>query len=193
MNKRKLGVSLLALSISATIAASEHDHEHEQHEAHVHGEATLLIALEGKALEIEFLSPAMNIVGFEHQPTDKAQYEAVESAMADLKKADMLFTLPGEAGCTLESVEIDSALAGQEEEAHEHAHEHEHEKEHEEEVHSDFTGHYHFDCSNPDKISRIGVNIFEQFPGTEAIEVQSISKGGQQKIDLTPGNSTLDL
>ncbi|MES9968301.1 MAG: DUF2796 domain-containing protein [Sedimenticola sp.] len=187
MNKRKLGVSLLALSLSAAIEASEH--EHEQHEAHVHGEATLLIALEDKALEIEFLSPAMNIVGFEHQPTNKAQHEAVESAMAALKKAEMLFTLPGEAGCALESVEIDSALAGHEEEAHEH----EHEKEHEEEVHSDFTGHYHFECSSPDKINRIGVYIFEQFPGTEAIEVQSISKGGQQKIDLTPGNSTLDL
>ncbi|MES9868807.1 MAG: DUF2796 domain-containing protein, partial [Sedimenticola sp.] len=181
MNKRKLGVSLLALSLSAAIGASEH--EHEQHEVHVHGEATLLIALEGKALEIEFLSPAMNIVGFEHQPTNKAQHEAVESAIGTLKKAEMLFTLPGEAGCTLESVEIDSALAGHEEEAH--AHEPEHEKVHEEEVHSDFTGHYHFDCNNPDKISRIGVNIFKQFPGTEAIEVQSISKGGQQKIDLT--------
>ena len=36
-------------------------------EAHIHGLATLTLALEGNSLEIEFESPAANLVGFEHR------------------------------------------------------------------------------------------------------------------------------
>lgn len=43
------------------------------------------------------------------------------------------------------------------------------------------------------RLERIEVKLFKLFPGTEVIEVQSVSKRGQQKIDLTPGESTLEL
>ena len=36
-------------------------------EAHVHGMSDLTIAVEGGEIEIEFESPAMNIVGFEYK------------------------------------------------------------------------------------------------------------------------------
>lgn len=172
-----LSISLLGSSIQ--IHAAESDHE--QHEAHVHGEAQLLIAVEGDALEIEFHTPAMNIVGFEHRSANEAQIQAVESAIGTLKQPDLVFSIPSTAKCEPVSIEVESPLA-------EHA-----DHDHEEETHSNFTGHYHFRCAEISHLEKIDIKLFEQFPGTEVIEVQSISKRGQQKIDLTPGQSALEL
>ncbi|MEW7992303.1 MAG: DUF2796 domain-containing protein [Candidatus Thiodiazotropha sp.] len=185
MTKINPGAIVLSLSLlggSVQIQAAESDHEH--HEAHVHGEAELLIAIEGDALEIEFRSPAMNIVGFEHRPADKAQMEAVEAAIGTLKQAELVFGIPSGAKCEPVAIEVESPLA-------EHAEHADHD--HEEETHSNFTGHYHFRCAEMSRLERIEVKLFKLFPGTEVIEVQSVSKRGQQKIDLTPGESTLEL
>ncbi len=166
------------------------DHaEHEERAAHVHGKGKLLVALEGGIIDIEFLSPAMNIVGFEHQPANESQAHAVEKAIATLKQPGKLFNLPAAADCKPVSIKVESPLAG-----HDH-HEHS-DKEHKEEPeegHSDFAGHYRFQCSNGAALKRIEVKIFGFFPGTEEIEAQSISTHGQQKIDLSPEENVLEL
>lgn len=180
MNKIRIGLiclSLLLLVSSSSLYASEHEH----HAAHVHGEAKLLIAVEDNRLEIEFISPAMNIVGFEHLPVDEAQQRAVQSALETLKRPELLFSLEVAADCIPVSVEVASPLAGH----HMHADE--------EEGHSDFTGHYQFQCAAASRLERIDVELFKRFPGTEVIEVQSVSKRGQLKIDLTPEEHRLAL
>jgi len=179
--KKRLYPLIFPLLVApCSLAASEPDHEH--HEAHVHGEAALMIAMEDHSLEIEFMSPAMNIVGFEHQPKNSQQTQLVETAIAKLKQASTLFKLPSQAGCKIEAVEVSSPLAAPAK--HE---------EHEEEDHSDFSGHYHYKCQDLAKLTRIDVELFKQFPATEAIEVQTISNLGQQKIDLSPGEITINF
>ncbi|MCG7904383.1 DUF2796 domain-containing protein [Candidatus Thiodiazotropha endoloripes] len=192
-----LSCSLFAASSQLHAADSHHgeheahthgdDSHHEQHEAHVHGEAQLLIALDGSTLELEFQSPAMNIVGFEHQPKSEKQVNAVEAAMDTLNQPNLIFTLSSAAQCNPVSIEVDSPLS--EHDGHDHDHEHKHE----EESHSDFTAHYSFRCEQPSRLEKIEFDLFKRFPGTEQLEVQSISKKGQQKIDLTPGNNTLEF
>jgi hypothetical protein len=174
-------LSITLLACSSQIYAEKHEHEHEEHAAHVHGEAQLLVAVEGNTLEIEFHSPAMNIVGFEHKPSNETQEQAVESAIAALKQPDLLFTLPSAAKCESVSVDVKSPLA-----------EHE-EHEHEEEEHSDIAGHYKFNCAEISQLKSIEIGIFKQFPGTEAIEAQAISSKGQKKIELSPKQSTLSF
>jgi hypothetical protein len=203
MSKTKYGISLLGyslLAISTQLYAVDSDHE--QHQAHVHGEAEMLIALDGSTLEIEFHSPAMNIVGFEHQPKTEQQSEAVDKAIDTLKQPAKLFTLAAAAQCNPVTIEVETALAKHEggekahnkhEHDHEHDHEPEHDHEHEAETHSDFAVHYQFQCADLNKLDKIEFVLFKHFPGTERLEVQSISNKGQQKIDLTPGNSTLEL
>jgi hypothetical protein len=187
----RIGIlSLSLLALSTPLHASES--EHEQHESHVHGEAKLLMALEGNALEIQFLSPAMNIVGFEHQPKNEAQMGQVKAAVKILNNPDMLFGLPASAKCVIESKEVESPMAMHEEE-HGHKHDEDHDQEHDEGSHSDFTAHYHYECAEISSLNKIDVKLFDHFPATEAIEVQAISNRGQQKIDLTPGHSTLEL
>ncbi len=180
---------LLSTLLVCSASLYAEDHEHEEHAAHVHGKGQLLVAMEGDTLEIEFLSPAMNIVGFEHQPTNESQAHAVEKAIAILKQPDKLFSLSAAAGCKSASVEVESSLTGHE---HHKYSDKDHKEEHEED-HSDFDGHYRFQCSNPTTLKRIEVKIFGFFPGTEIIEAQSISTHGQQTIDLSPGNNILEL
>lgn len=58
-----------ALTLFLTIGiASAEQHEHRQLESHEHGVGLLNVAQENKTLGIEFISPAMNIVGFEYSP-----------------------------------------------------------------------------------------------------------------------------
>ncbi|MCU7829537.1 MAG: DUF2796 domain-containing protein [Candidatus Thiodiazotropha sp. (ex Myrtea sp. 'scaly one' KF741663)] len=175
-------VTLLAVHVQLSAA----EHEHEQHEAHVHGEAQLLIAQEDDILEIEFHSPAMNIVGFEHQPKTTSQREAIEAAIVALKRPDLLFRLPSAAKCQSMTTEVESPR-------YDHAHEDEHEHSHADEAHSDFTAHYHYRCDEITQLESIEIELMNRFPGTEHLEVQSISPKGQQKIDLTPGHTTLEL
>ena len=185
---------LLSLCIYplALIAAP---HEHIDHEAHVHGEAILHVVLEKNALAIELNSPAANIVGFEHQPKNKAQKKAVADAIQHLKKIGDLFLIPAAAQCKAEEVEVASSLAeNQDDHHHRHGHEeHDHKDEHEEETHSEFTAHYHFHCDQPAQLNQIEMTIFKTFPGIENMDVQSVSQRGQQKQELTPANKVLTL
>ncbi len=192
MHKHIQGIFLLLISLlagSTQLYAAEH--EHEEHEAHVHGEAQLLVALEGNTLEIEFLSPAMNIVGFEHQPANEAQSQAIESAIDNLKQPGLLFSFPSVAKCDSVSVKVESPFAEHGEHGHEHSKDAFHDQK--EETHSDFTGRYNFHCAGMSQLGSIAIKIFKHFPGTKAIEVQSISKQGQQRIELTPVQDTLEF
>jgi len=192
MKRNKSRTLLLStlLACSNYLYAGDHDHaEHEEHAAHVHGKGQLLVALEGDTLEIEFMSPAMNIVGFEHQPANESQIHAVKRAIATLKQPGKLFNLSSKAGCIPVSIKVESPLAR--DDHHEHS-DKEHTKEHEE-GHSDFDGRYRFQCSNLSTLKSIEVKIFDLFPGTEKLEAQRISTHGQQKIDLSSGNNLLEL
>ena len=114
---------LLAGFLQSVHAADKHhDHHHgqeekheehqgaDQHESHVHGLAILNLALDDSELTIEFNSPAANIVGFEHAPHDQKEKDAVVHALNTLKDADQLFSIPGNAQCSLTEAHSSSTL-----------------------------------------------------------------------------------
>ena len=72
--------------------------EFRHHEAHEHGVAHMNVAFEGNELYIEFISPAANIVGFEHQPRTQEQKAAVKAAIKKLEAGEKLFALPSDVG-----------------------------------------------------------------------------------------------
>lgn len=67
--------------------------EHPAHGAHEHGVAHLNVAIEGDNLYIELISPAANIVGFEHHPRTEKQKTAVREAVKKLESVEKLFAL----------------------------------------------------------------------------------------------------
>lgn len=167
----------------------DHDHTHEEHGslgAHEHGVASLNVALDGQTLEIQLESPAMNLIGFEHEAKSDADKAKVASARKHLAQPQALFALPIEAKCALQESELDSPLFG----AAEHA-EHEHGDEH---GHSDIDASYRFACANAEALKTLELgSFFGTFPGTEKLEVQLIGPGGQQGAELTPNNSRLSF
>ena len=151
--KQKAFVSGMMLSLlTATVQAQGlDDHDHDQggsFGAHVHGIASLNMAVDGKFLELEFHTPAANIYGFEHAPRTEEQLAQVREAQRTLQQADQLFMLTSAAGCSLGRVELEqNSEEGEHHEEHA-GHEHHEEKraEHDHHKHEE-----HDDHGNHDK------------------------------------------
>ncbi|CAN7293009.1 DUF2796 domain-containing protein [Pseudomonas sp. LjRoot71] len=198
---RRLLLALpFALLPPAALAAEhshEHDHAHDHAEhgsldAHEHGAAQLNVLLDGKVLELQLESPAMNLVGFEHAAKSDADKAKVAAARSQLEQPQPLFGLNA-GDCKISKQELESPLFAEHADSHEHEHEHEHEKSQESE-HSDIHAHYTLDCQKPEELKQLNLGeLFKRFPATEKIQVQLIGPDGQQGLELTPAQPTLSF
>jgi len=104
-----------------------------QLDAHDHGHSFINIAMSDEELLIELISPAANIVGFEHAPKNDNDHQAIDTAVAQLRKGDEVFTING-AKCTLQDADVESSLLDAN-------HEEEHGDEHKDEEHTEHDEH----------------------------------------------------
>ncbi len=170
-----------------TLAAGAN--EHREHAAHVHGVGQLNAVLDGTTLEIELDSPAANIVGFEHAPRNDAEHARYKQVFAQLHQGEALFVLPVAADCRLDSVNLTEEGAADPEAKAEHHHDDD-EAEH---SHSDINGYYRFRCAKPEALNAIEVRLFERFPATKSLEVQTIGPNGQGGGKLTADDPILSF
>ena len=195
MRRLLLALPFALLPLAAQAADEhnhDHDHEHGSLDAHEHGVGRLNAVLDGKALELELESPAMNLVGFEHLATTDADKAKVAAARKQLEQPLVLFSLPKAAGCVVRSQELESPLCGDKpDDDHDHAtdgkgaaaHDHDH---------SEIHAHYQFTCASPAALKNLDLaNIFKTFPATQKIQVQLIGPSGQQGVEATPQAATL--
>ena len=198
------GVVMLSMAIGTKGAA-----EDRAHDAHVHGLSRLNIAIEGNTVEMELLSPGANIVGFEHTARSAEDKALVARATAVLQNGEDLFAFSSGAGCRMEMAEVESALIDEndgdfdehdthenDEHSDEHTDEHideRHDEHSEVEEHAEFHARYQFRCGQPERLEYIDVKLFEHFPGTNVLEVQTISPNGQSAHELTPALSRLNF
>lgn len=176
--------AVLALPIS--VLADDHQHSLE---AHVHGLGTLNVVLENQLLELQLESPAMNIIGFEYQPTTAADIQAVKAAQSTLSNAVELFAFSPAAQCRLTSVSIDNALLKG---SGAHDHESQPEAEIAEHQHNDISAHYQYHCATPAQLKSIDLaGLFKLFTQTEKIQVQLIVGDYQQGAELSAKNTSL--
>ena len=187
--RNRLVLAALTLFLTIGIASAE-QHEHRQLESHEHGVGLLNVAWEDKVLAIELISPAMNIVGFEHSPADPAEDQAVQQATKTLEDGERVFSLPVEAQCQLTEAEVETSIEDEHEDEHDKD---EHDGEHDDEVHSEFHVNYEFSCANPDALTHIDVNLFALFPGTEALQVQVVTEQGQTSVKLSAESARIAL
>lgn len=147
-------------------------------EAHVHGAATLQIAVDGSSLSLNLSSPLDSLLGFEHLPRTDKQKTAVREMESKLRKADRLFFPTAAAGCKLKSVNLESlVLEGQQ--AH-------HDEEGEE--HADMDGEFVFQCAKPAELKGLDVKLFAAFPGLHQLKTEVATQRGQTAATLTPSN-----
>ncbi|WP_341328006.1 DUF2796 domain-containing protein [Methylotuvimicrobium sp. KM2] len=153
----------LCLFSAPTLAEKRH------HDAHIHGVAELNIVIENDTVLIEFESPAINLIGFEHKPRNDAQQLELQNALALLNDVDI--TASFEKGkCRATETHVRGPFDDDDQEGTEHG---------EQEEHSEFHAVYTLSCQNASAIGSVRTQLFDRFPGFEAIRVRWVGSKGQ--------------
>jgi len=177
----------------------------EGQESHTHGLATLTLALENDILEVQFESPASNIVGFEHKATSQKEKAAVTNANKILKISDNLFSFVG-SNCQSISVAVETeSLMDDSHNGHVKHGEHDHHasaddhsghsghSDHDDDSHSEISAHYRFTCPNSAKLTSISLAFFSKFPSVEKINAMWITEAKQGSATLTSTKHSMSL
>jgi len=190
-----LRTTLSLLALVPLSASAGDDHRHVQHDAHVHGAATLQLILQGNDLEMEFHSPAMNIVGFEHKATTADEKQKIQDALATLRNAGELFSFSG-TRCQLTEVE---AELDQDDHDDEHGHDNDHDQHHDDHAeahtagHSEFDVDYRFRCDDGSRLSTIEVKLPVRFTGIQTLDAEWILNDSQGAAELTASAFTIKV
>jgi hypothetical protein len=190
----RVGACIAAMLIACGSQAGD-THSHRPQTSHVHGSAALNIVTDGAAIHIELISPAANLVGFEHAPVSEAEHAAHRTALSTLEDADRLFRFNKIAGCRAEQVEIVSGSTPAIQPPGHEAHRHREADDdgHADKGHSDITAIYRFTCDVPGKRETLHVGLFDAFPALENLSVQYISDGRQGAATLNSGEAELEF
>ena len=192
-SRNNLICALLLISIagsSRTLAQSA--------DSHVHGNAELNVVLMGQQLQVEFVSPAINLLGFERPPNTDEETATLNNTIEQLQRGGWLIeAFP--TTCQLSTEEFEAPVYDEHESSeHDHEHEssehdHEHESsEHHAEAHSNFRVTYLYDCDSAPR-KQLKMLAFDHYSGIETLTVQWIADQKQGYARLNKDNPVLDL
>lgn len=143
--------------------------------AHVHGQASLAVAIDGPTLTLVLDSPADSLLGFEHSPRTPREREAAVQVKRSLEAAAALFRPAPAAGCTPVQVRIRSPLFEVAPAARATG-----------DGHADIEAEYTFRCSTPARLRALRVELFDTFPRLKRLQVEVAAPSGQTAARLTP-------
>ncbi len=141
--------------------------------AHRHGVAEMQLAIEQTQVVVAMEIPLDSLVGYERAPRNEAERRAAADALVKMKEAGSLFKFDAAAACRAKEATVEApvlegkAASGKNDE------------------HAQLEATFVFVCSDPAKITRIEVNLFDTFKRLEKIEGQSVSVRNQTKFVLT--------
>ncbi|HGM4746817.1 ZrgA family zinc uptake protein [Stenotrophomonas maltophilia] len=158
-------------------ASAAQAHDIRQHAPHVHGQATVDVALDQQTLEFALQAPGIGILDFERPPANTAEQAALARATALLQGGSWV-TLPTAAGCRLSGNDakaegFDATAAGPPSGQHRHA---------------GFSATLQYHCAKPGELRAIVVRLPALFPGLHEVIVNSATARGQNRSVLTPDN-----
>ena len=183
-SRNNLFCALLLISIagsSRTLAQSA--------DSHVHGNAELNVVLMGQQLQVEFVSPAINLLGFERPPNTDEEIATLNNTIEQLQRGGWLIeAFP--TTCQLSTEEFEAPVYD-EHESSEHDHEHE-SSDHHAEAHSNFRVTYLYDCDSAPR-KQLKMLAFDHYSGIETLIVQWIADQKQGYARLNKDNPVLDL
>ena len=156
ITRRASALCLSLMCVTAMCAAAD-DELFEEHHAHEHGVATLEVAVEASQLVLQFRSPAMNLLGFEHSPRSAQDNAAVSRAMKWLRNPAAQFQPSADARCAVTKSAVTSPDWERSTE------------------HSEFAATYEFNCQQPAALRHLEVRLLEQLVPDVKLEVQVAS------------------
>ena len=169
---------------SATIYAEPVVHEHK---AHTHGISEIELIISTETISIKFESPANNIVGFEHAPSNAEEENQIKRAHSILSKPPSIFSFQG-AHCT--SIPSSVNINGLAKKPHEHQTADKHQPH---STHKEITAEYQFQCKSSEDLTYIKTQLFNKFPNINEINVMWISDTNQGMSVLSPNNPQLSV
>lgn len=145
--------------------------------SHQHGHAELQLAMSGQQVELLFVSPAQNLLGFEHEARTPEQKKAVETVVRWLNETPLINTPT--ASCSLESLDIHSQFAGNTggHESGDHG------------QHADFEVSQVLTCPGLREANALTTPLTGRFPGLEHLDVAWTGPDGQGAIELEHGDN----
>lgn len=166
-------------------------------DTHVHGLSELMVVIEADILEIQLLSPTINLIGFEHKASTPKEVAMVNSVKALLSNAASLFSLSG-GDCSLINTEVDISSLSTTDDGHAHLPKHhqqqgnEHSEQHEsDENHTQVVANYRYRCE--ERLSAITVSAFKQFSGIDKIRAIWITDTQQGAVMLSAEDKVIGL
>jgi hypothetical protein len=179
-NSRHL-LLILSLTFFSVSYANQKSNTREKikhdHKAHVHGSATLSIALESSKKGTLLLeSPADNIFGFEHEAKSASDKKTKEDSLEILKsQASQLFVFAKEKNCLINSTKIEVK------------------KDQSKSNHSEVEALFTFTCEKDLTQTNLQINLGKKFPKVEDLDVQTISDQKQSASELEKGIGIIKL
>lgn len=171
--------------------------------AHVHGQASMQVAIEGERIDVIFETPAANLVGFEYKPTTGAERKAMEEARQWLESTPLINT--ADSACRVAQASVTSSHDDhqdhdnhgvQEEEHHDHHGEHtgEHNEHHQQtdESHSEFEVSQLLDCDATSGQNLV-TPVLTKYPAITGLSVDWVNEDGQGNTRLEAGESMIRL
>lgn len=172
MNKAILaiGLGLAGMGLSAGFSAHAHSNK-----AHVHGNATMQVVVDGQHIEIDLQSPLDSLVGFEHAPRTEKQKQAIKAVEERFAAPAALFVPSAEAKCTAEPAALTMPFKSESTAA-----------KNDKDAHSDLEAVIRFQCEQPAELKGMEVKLFGAFTRLHRLDVQMMTPRGQSAARLTP-------
>ncbi|MFT7009818.1 MAG: hypothetical protein ACJAXJ_004372 [Colwellia sp.] len=196
-----LNIILLNVFLLGQLVHAENQQKQDTRlDAHVHGLSEMTMAIEGEILDIQLISPTINLFGFEHKASNKKEITIVNNAKALLSNTAALFSFSG-GGCSLINTVIDvSGLIKLDENEHEHqpkdnkkSHDDHSDQEASHENHSQVVANYRYHCEEIATLSAITALAFDQFSGINNIHAMWITDTKQGVVTLSAERKIIRL
>lgn len=167
---------LLSLSLAAwPVLASDNPG------AHQHGHADLQMAIDNERVDLLLLSPAYNLIGFEHKPRTDEQQQRVNDTEQWANETAMINTVAG--NCTLVSSAMHVGWSEAKGDGHKHDHDHDHDS-----GHADIEITQTLNCPNLSESAQFETGLMARFPELQHLNMQWVGPLGQGATRLSPGN-----
>ena len=160
---------------------------------HIHGMATLEIAIDGAVVQINLDSPLDNLLGFERAPRNEKERQSVKAMALRLYQADTLFIFTPAAQCRLESTRLESAVLAPSllAPASDSGKSGDIAKADTSGVHAELAATWHFQCAVPQALQGVEVHLFQKFSSLKRIDAAVVGPKGQSSAKLSPKSTRL--
>lgn len=151
---------------------------------HVHDKGAIFVMQQGNMWNIQFVMPAVNAFGFEHEPKTSTQKNKISDFIKTISNVSNVFIVSN--ACSLTSFEED--ISQNYIKAHHSTNDH---KSHDHMSHRDASFSYTLKCHQP--ISELQITLFNQLNDLEAFAVQWITENGQGAAQVLQNSSKLSF